>query len=99
MTTVILKLVEYKEQPFVLANDVTQVFYVKDTDLANKEELHVVLHGKRKTVGVENVVDDEDCDKFEDLPPFGENVELPLIDDTAEATYIRRDHNEALIVQ
>ena len=93
-----LKLVGYREQPFMLANDVAQVFYVKDPDPANKEEHHVILQGKKKIVGVEDVVDDEDCDKFEDLPPFGENVELPLIDDTEKATYIRRDHNEALIV-
>jgi hypothetical protein len=93
------KFVGYREEPFVHTNDVMQVFYVKDPDPTNKEERHVVLQGKRKIIGVKNVVDDEDCDKFEDLPPFGENVELLLIDDTAEATYIRRDHNEALIVQ
>ena len=58
----------------------------------------MVLQGKRKILGVADVVDEEDWEKFDDLPPFGENVELPLIDDTEEVTYIRRDHNEALIV-
>ena len=53
---------------------------------------------KKKIVGVEDVVDEEDCDKFNNLPPFGQNVELPLIDDTEEATYICCDHNEALII-
>ena len=98
MTTMDLKLIGYREQSFVLANDVAQVFYVKDPDPANKEERHMVLQGKRKIVGVEDVVDDEDCDKFEDLHPFGESVEQPLIDDTTEATYIRRNHNKTLIV-
>ena len=52
------KLIGYREEPFILANDVMQVFYVKDPDPANKEERHVVLQGKRRIVGVENVVDD-----------------------------------------
>jgi hypothetical protein len=33
----------YREQLFVLAKDVTQVFYVKDPDPASKEEHHIVL--------------------------------------------------------
>ena len=82
----------------MLAKYVAQVFYVKDLDPAIKEEHHVVLYGIRKIISVEDVIDEEDCDKFDDLPPFGENVELRLIDDTEEATYIRRDHNEALIL-
>jgi hypothetical protein len=45
---------------FVLAKDVTQVFYIKDLDPANREEHHIVLQGKRKIVGVENVVDEEE---------------------------------------
>ena len=83
----------------MLAKDVTQVFYVKDTDQVNKEEHHVVLQGKRKIIDVEDVVDEEDYNQFYDLPPFGENVDLPLIDDTEEPTYIRHDHNEAIIVK
>jgi hypothetical protein len=48
MTNVNFKFLGYREQPFVLAKDVIQVFYVKDPDLANKEEHHIVLQGKRK---------------------------------------------------
>ena len=58
MTTVDQKLVGYREDTFVLVNDVMQVFYVKDLDPANKEERHVVLQEKRKIVRVENVVDE-----------------------------------------
>ncbi|XP_062208605.1 uncharacterized protein LOC133910103 [Phragmites australis] len=99
MTTVNLKLVGYREELFVLAKDVTQVFYVKDMNPVNKEERRVVLQGKRKVVRVEDVIDEEDYNQFDDLPPFRENVELPLIDDIEEPTYIRRDHNEAIIVK
>jgi hypothetical protein len=41
---------------FVLAKDVTQVFYVKDPDLANREEHHIILQGKRKNVEVEELL-------------------------------------------
>nr|AAN37398.1 Putative transposase [Oryza sativa Japonica Group] len=37
MTTVDLNKIGYLDKPFVLANDVTQVFYVKDICLANQE--------------------------------------------------------------
>jgi hypothetical protein len=60
MTNVNFRFLGYREQPFVLAKDVTQVFYVKDPYVANKVEHHIVLHGKRKIVGVEDVVDEEE---------------------------------------
>ena len=99
MTTVNFKFVGYREQPFVLAKDVTQVFYAKDPDPANKEERHIVLQGKRKIVGVEDIVDEEDYNQFDDLPPFGEDIIIPTIDDTEEPAYVRRDHDEAIIVR
>jgi hypothetical protein len=91
--------VDYREQPFVLAKDVTQVFFVKDPDPANKEEHRIVLQGKRKIVGVEDVGDEEEYNQFDALPPFGEDITIPAIDDTEEPTYIRHDHDEAIIVR
>jgi hypothetical protein len=73
--------------------------YVKDLDPANKEEHHIVLQGKIKIIGVEYVVDEEEYNQFDALPPFGEDITIPTIDDTKEPTYIRRDHNEAIIVR
>ena len=70
ITTVDIKLIRYREEPFVLAKNVTQIFYVKDMDLANKEERHMVLQGKRRIIGVENAVDEEDYNQFDALPPF-----------------------------
>lgn len=99
MTTVDQKLVGYREEPFVLANDVMQVFYVKDPVPANKEERHVVLQGKRRIVGVEDVVDEEDYNQFDALPPFGEDVDLGAMEDSDELPYVRRDHNEGRIVK
>ena len=61
----------YREEPFVLANDVAQVFYVKDMSTKPKKrknmqttntsddepKRHLVLSGKRNIVGVEDKTD------------------------------------------
>jgi hypothetical protein len=99
ITNVNFRFLGYREQPFVLAKDVTQVFYLKDLDPANKGDHHIILQEKRKIVGVEDVVDEEEYNQFDALPPFGEDITIPTIDDTKEPTYIRRDHNEAIIVR
>ena len=58
LTLVDLKKVGYKDDPWVLAECVAQVFYVLDPA---DEKMHVVISGKQKIVGVENVGDqDED---------------------------------------
>jgi hypothetical protein len=99
ITNVNFRFLDYREQPFVLAKDVTQVFYVKDPDPASRKEHHIILQGKRKIIGVEDVVDKEEYNQFDTLPPFGEDITIPTIDDTEEPTYIHRDHDEAVIVR
>jgi hypothetical protein len=79
---------------FVWAKDVVHVFYAKD--LANKGK-HVVLHGKRKIVGVENRSEDEG-NGYLDMPPLGVDVDLPFYEEVDELAYVRLDHNGALIV-
>jgi hypothetical protein len=99
MTNANFRFLSYREQPFILAKDVTHVFYVKDPDPAYKEEHHIVLQGKRKIIGVEDVVDEEEYNQFDALPPFDEDITILTIDNTEEPTYIRRDHNEVIIVR
>ena len=84
MTTVDLNNLAYADKPFVLGNDVAQVFYVKDMSTKprkrkDKEEnasydepkRHIVLSGKRDIVGVEGKTDmSEDYEKFHEIPPF-----------------------------
>jgi hypothetical protein len=84
MTIVDLKNLGYRDEPFFLANDVAQVFYVKDmssrpkkrtnkeTDTSDDEPRHhIVLSGKRNIAGVEDKTDmSADYDKFEEIPPF-----------------------------
>jgi hypothetical protein len=47
-TNINFRFLGYREQAFVLTKDVTQVFYVKDPNPANKEEHHIILQGKKK---------------------------------------------------
>jgi hypothetical protein len=89
MTTVDLKNLEYENEPFVLASEVAQVFYVKDMSTVPKKrkdkqanasydepKRHIVLSGKRIIVGVEDKTDmSEDYDKFHEIPPFKVNTD------------------------
>nr|ABA97946.2 transposon protein, putative, CACTA, En/Spm sub-class [Oryza sativa Japonica Group] len=56
-TTVNLANNAYKDEPFVLAKQVVQVFYIVEP--CNKK-LHVVREGKRRIVGLENIADEDD---------------------------------------
>ena len=59
---------------------------------------HIVLHGKRRILGVENVVDEEEYNQFDDLPPF--SIGIPSINvDINTAAYLRSDHNEGSYVE
>ena len=84
MTTVDLNNLGYIDEPFVLANDVAQVFYVKDMSTKPRKrkdkeadtsydepKRHIVLSGKRDIVGLEGKTDvSEDYEKFHEIPPF-----------------------------
>ena len=84
MTTVDLNNLVYADEPFVLANNVAQVFYVKDmsTRLRKRKDKEangsydepkrrIVLSGKRNIVGVEDKKDlSEDYEKFHEISPF-----------------------------
>jgi hypothetical protein len=98
MTTVDTNNLGYRDEPFVLANDVAQVFYVKDmssrpkkrkhkeTSSSDEPKRHIVLSGKRTIVGVEDKTDmSEDYNKFAEIPPFTVNID-PTIALNAEDT-------------
>jgi hypothetical protein len=66
MTIVDLKNFGYRDEPFVLAVDVAQVFYMKDMSSKPKKGInkqtdepkrHIVLSGNRNIVGVEDKID------------------------------------------
>jgi hypothetical protein len=71
------KNVGYQDDPWVLADRVTQVFYV----LNPKTGKHVVISRKQKIVGVENVEDnDEDVNQFEEMSLFTNLMNIKCIE-------------------
>jgi hypothetical protein len=83
MTIVDLNNLAYMDEPFVLANDVAQVFYVKDMSTkmrkrnqqkktsSDEPKRHIVLSGKRNIVGVDDKIDmSVDYNKFHKILPF-----------------------------
>ncbi|KAJ9552408.1 hypothetical protein OSB04_016453 [Centaurea solstitialis] len=57
----------YVSEPFILAKQASHVFFVEDP---KDSKWHIVLHGKRHILRVENVTDEEEYDQFDELPPF-----------------------------
>ena len=49
---------------------------------------------KKRIVGVENVVDEEEYNQFDELPPFGDGIRLE--EPSEEGSYMRVDHHEGL---
>ena len=43
-------------------------------------------------------MDEEDYRGYQEMPPFGVNVPLPILQEGDKPAYVRIDHNEALIV-
>jgi hypothetical protein len=90
MTIVDLNNLGYRDEPFILANDVAQVFHVKDMSSKPKKKRkdkatntsydepkrHIVLSGKRNIVGVEDKAYMlEDYNKFDKILPFRVNID------------------------
>src|SRR5437773_7739946 len=88
----------YKNDPWILASNVAQVFYITDPMNAKKE---IVLPGKQRVVGVDNVTDPQEYNRFDDVPPFGdpkklEQVEIALRRRNA-IPYLRTDAKGQLV--
>ena len=105
MTTIDLTKVGYSNEPFVLANNVTQVFYVKDMSSKPKRgkgpdepKRYVVLPGKRKIVGVEDKTD-ENYDQFDGQPSFAVTVDPSILLSKEDTPYSRNDHSEGILVR
>ena len=73
-----------------------QIFYAGDNK--TKAKLKVVLEGKKKIVGVDRVTDEVDYRGYQEMPTFGANVPLPILEEGDEPAYVWRDHDDALIV-
>jgi hypothetical protein len=93
LTLVDLKNVGYQNDPWVLANHVTLVFYVLDLETGK----HVVVSRKQKIVGVENMEDnDEYINQFDEMPLFTNPINIKHIEkdfDKNLMSYMRKGGN------
>src|SRR4051812_16176475 len=104
MTTMDLNNLGYTNEPFVLANDVAQVFYVKDMSTKPRKrkdkevntsydepKRHIVLSGKRDIVGLEGKIDMfEDYEKFHEISPFKFKADPSTLLSNEEYPWLRR---------
>jgi hypothetical protein len=81
-----LKNLGHKDDPWVLVDRVTQVFYVLDPETRK----HIVISRKQKIVGVDNVEDnDEDANQFEEMLLFTNPMNIK---------HIEKDFNKNLLL-
>ena len=73
----------------------------KNLDKSNDEpKRHIVLPGKRKIVGVEDISDkSEDFDQFDDRPPFSIDLDPSILLSKQDAPYLRLDHDQGTFVK
>ena len=97
-----LKNLAYMDEPFVLTNDVAQVFYVKYMSTKSRKrnqqkntssdepKRHIVLLGKRNIVGVDDKTDmSEDYNKFHEILPFTVKTDPSILLNNEDAPWLR----------
>src|SRR5438105_1693180 len=93
-----LNVAGYKNDPWILAGNVAQVFYITDHVNAKKE---IVLPGKQRVAGVDNITDPEEYNQFYDVPPFGDPKKLKQVEVALRRTtaipYLRTDAKGKLV--
>jgi hypothetical protein len=102
MTTVDLNNLAYMDEPFVLANDVTQVFYVKDMSTkmrkrnqqkntsSDEPKRHIVLSEKRNIVGVDDkTYMSVDYNKFHEIPPIKVKTDPSILLNYEDSPWLR----------
>ena len=112
MTTVDLNNIGYKDEPFVLAKDVNQVFYVNDMSTKpkkgknNKDQIivqpkrHIVLSGKRNIVGIEDRSDmSKDYEQEDRIMPFVVTKDPSILLNAEDTPWKRSDHNQGTYVK
>jgi hypothetical protein len=75
----------------MLAKHVAQVFYVLDT---TNKRLKVVIPGKRRIIRVENAINEEEFDQFDEIAHSATSMIKPTIPSTNETPYLSNDHHE-----
>jgi hypothetical protein len=101
----------YIDEPFVLAKDVNQVFYVKDMSTKpnkgknnnvsdNEPKCHIVLLGKRNIRGIKDRSDmSEDYEKNDKILPFTMNSDPSVLLNDEDTPWLWHDHNQGTYVK
>jgi hypothetical protein len=76
-TIVDLRNVGHKDEPWVLASTIAQMFY--KFDLKDKKK-HIVVPGKQWVIGVDNVEDEEEYNQFDEMPFFVHTTRINIIE-------------------
>jgi hypothetical protein len=81
----------------MLVDRVAQIFYVLDSEIGK----HLVVSGKQKIIGVENVEDnDDDVNQFKEMPLFTNPMNIKYIEkDFCKnlIPYMRKGGNEKFV--
>jgi hypothetical protein len=97
LTLVDLKNVGHKDNPWVLADSVTQVFYILDPETRK----HIVVSEKQKIIEVDDVEDnDDDVNLFEEMPLFTNPMNIKHIErefDKNLMSYMRKGGNGKVV--
>ena len=113
MTTVDLNNVGYKDEPFILAPNVSQVFYMKNMSTKTKRgenddnlkvnherKCHIVVSGKRNIVGIEDKSDmSGDYERDDRIPLFKVNKDPSILLNNEDTQWLRVDHNQGSYVK
>jgi hypothetical protein len=76
-TIVDLRNVGHKDDPWALASTVARVFYILDP---KDEKKHIVVPGKQRVVGVDNVKDEKEYNQFDEVPFFVDTTRINIIE-------------------
>src|SRR5438128_1947113 len=84
-TTVDLSVAGFKDNSWILANNVAHVFYI--TNPTNKKK-KIVLPGKQQIARVENVTDAEEYNQFNEILPLEDLEKLKRVEAIVSKTLI-----------
>ncbi|XP_074360763.1 uncharacterized protein LOC141701016 [Apium graveolens] len=83
----------HEDDPFILATQVKQVFYIEDRV---DSKYSIVVQGKRRILGIDDVVDEDEYNQFNENPPFSTELPTSYEDENFNSHYIRNDHDEGM---
>jgi hypothetical protein len=67
----------HKDESWVLASTVAQVFYILDP---KDEKKHIIVPSKQRVVGFDNVEDEEEYNQFDDVFFFVDTTRINIIE-------------------